>query len=71
MSKPKKKKFDLVYAGRNAGVAQAKADAFWDSASDEARMKAVNDLVEHASALKGIKPSELRLCRTTAVIKRT
>jgi hypothetical protein len=72
MKKNKKKRspLALVYSGKSHKDADKACLDFWRSASDTQRMQAINELIQHVSLIKGIKLNELRLLRTTAVIKR-
>ena len=67
----RKIKYQLVYAGRCWKEAEAACDIFWESATTAQKFQGVNDLIEHVALIKGTKNNELRLCRSTAVIKRT
>ena len=66
----KKRKLKLVYKGNSMKQAEVGCDLFWKKATPAQRMQAITDMVYHVALIKGINSDALRLCRTTAVIKR-
>jgi hypothetical protein len=76
MKSPRKKgnkslRFKSVYLGRSGRAAAKAAQQFWQAASPQSRMAAIQEMIAHIELIQGRNPDALRLCRTTAVIKRT
>ena len=65
-----KRKVKVLYKGPQSGFTEEDSIAYWQSQSPKSRLDAVWELAVTACLMKGKKPDELRLQRTTAVIKR-
>ena len=61
----------MVYKGPPEGFSELDSIAYWQSRSASERLAAVWELTVSAWKMKGKDPRELRLQRTTAVLKRS
>jgi len=66
-----KSKFKLVYQGIDFEEAKRKSDIFWAESTPQQRMDGMKQLVGFELAKMGKTIDELRLYRSTAVIKRS
>lgn len=70
MKSKKRQNIRVIYNGRSQADADEAAFEFWHKASPQEKMNAVNQMITEVELRKGKKLDELRLCRSTAIIRR-
>jgi hypothetical protein len=70
VSKPKKRNWQVLYQGELEGFDPKQSIRYWQERTPTERFQATYELICDAIRMKGGNPDELRLLRTTAVLRR-